>query len=58
MKGFRIEDVRQLAWRCGWKEVQFNEPSLVLGYVKDDQRVNVYYTTGARCFPTYPRASA
>ena len=41
------ESVRWLAKRFGWDEVQDNEASRVLGFVRHGERVNVYYTTGA-----------
>lgn len=49
MAWFGIEDVRRLAQRWGWHEVHFNETSRVLGFMRQDERVNVYYTTGERC---------
>ena len=41
-----VGEVRRLAAREGWTEVQFNQRSAVLGFKRQDQRVNVYYTTG------------
>lgn len=41
-----LEIVRRYAQSQGWVEVQFNEVSKVIGFVRGDQRVNVYWTTG------------
>lgn len=41
-----VAQVRRLAAREGWTEVQFNQQSAVLGFKRGDQRVNVYYSTG------------
>lgn len=44
--GFSINEVRALAHRYGWMEVQCNTTSRVLGFRRGIQRLNVYYTTG------------
>jgi hypothetical protein len=47
-------NVRRLAVRWGWEEVQHNAESRVLGFVKGKHRVNVYYTTGERAVADSP----
>lgn len=41
-----VDIVRRYARSQGYEEVQFNPESRVIGFVRGDQRVNVYYTTG------------
>jgi hypothetical protein len=42
-----LSSVRRQADYHGWEEVQFNAASRVIGFKRGDDRVNVYYTTGA-----------
>ena len=48
--GFCVPDVRHLALRYDWVEVQHNESSRVIAFTKDwsgaPARISVYYTTG------------
>lgn len=46
MAPFDVATVRRYAREYGWKEVQHNVASAVLGFARGDQRCNVYYTTG------------
>jgi hypothetical protein len=41
-----VNALRQWAYSQGWHEVQFNPESKVIGFKRDNERVNVYYTTG------------
>ena len=51
-----IESVRRIAWRHNWEEVQINTRSCVVGFKRQNERINVYYTTGTvgSCL-THPR---
>lgn len=59
------DNVRRIAARHGWSEVQFNEVSRVIAFTRFNsdsrhtERVNVYYTTGtvATCVD-HPRRDA
>jgi hypothetical protein len=40
--------VRRMSARWGWSEVQDNDATRVLGFIRAKQRINVYYVSGVR----------